>query len=254
MIIILSAPFRLLWWRNWKPNETILSTCATFLVLSYSKFLFVSISLLFYIRTHNCKCEVIPNSSVLLYDSSVKFLSSEHIPYVVLALSVITIFVLLPPLLLLLYPTRSFRKCLNSCGFCQWDILQLVMDIFQGWYKDGTEGTYDYRSLSALYMVLRIVLSYTYFRILVLRDPALLEIAIGLLYAFLGMMFLVFKPYKVNWINYTNGNIFLLLAFFALTYTTVNRGIYYIGIILGSSVALAFSLYLGCICIKKVTS
>ena len=30
------------------------------------------------------------------------------------------------------------------------------MDTFQGWCKDGTEGTYDYRPLSALYMILRV--------------------------------------------------------------------------------------------------
>ena len=118
IIVYLGTPFRLLWCRNWRPKDTILSTCATFLLLSYSKFLFVSISLLFTIRAQNCSGEVMPNSSVLLYDPSIKYLHSEHIPYAILALSVITVFVLLPPLFLLLYPTRLFRKCLNCCGFC----------------------------------------------------------------------------------------------------------------------------------------
>ena len=27
------------------------------------------------------------------------------------------------------------------------------MDLFQGWFKDGTQGTRDYRSLSVLYML-----------------------------------------------------------------------------------------------------
>ena len=44
-----------------------------------------------------------------------------------------------------------------------------IMDIFQGWYKDGTEGTYDYRPLSPLYMLLRLVLVSTYF---VLQRPS----------------------------------------------------------------------------------
>ena len=30
------------------------------------------------------------------------------------------------------------------------------MDVFQGWYNDRTEGTYDYRFLSAFFLVLRI--------------------------------------------------------------------------------------------------
>ena len=117
IIVHLSAPLRLFWCRNWRPKETILSTCATFLLLSYSKFLFVSISSLFNIRAHDCKGEVIPNSSVLLYDPSVRFLHSEHIPYIILALSVIVIFVLLPPLLLLLYPTSSSGNVSTAVDF-----------------------------------------------------------------------------------------------------------------------------------------
>ena len=254
IIVHLGTPFRLLWCKNWRPRETILSTCATFLFLSYSKFLFVSISLLFHIHVHNCSGEVIPNSSVLLYDPSIKFLHSEHIPYVILAITVIVVFVVFPPLLLLLYPTRLFRKCLNCCGFRRWDILHLIMDVFQGWYKDGTEGTCDYRSLSALYMVLRMVLSLAYFKLLVSREYYLFRVLIGIVYAFLGMIFLAFKPYKVNWMNRTDGNIFLLLAFFALTYSRVGEVIYYIGITFGLSVALGFSLYLGYKCLRKVIS
>ena len=41
--IVLSSPFRLFWCRIWRP--TILSTCATSLLLSYSKFLFISVSI-----------------------------------------------------------------------------------------------------------------------------------------------------------------------------------------------------------------
>ena len=70
------------------------------------------------------------------------------------------------------------------------------MDVFQGWYKDGTEGTYDYRSLSALYMILRIVLSFAYFELLVSREYDLFEIAVGLLYAYLGIMFLILSRTK----------------------------------------------------------
>jgi hypothetical protein len=80
-----------------------------------------------------------------------------------MSLSVTVIFVLLPPLILLLYPTKLFRKFLNCCGFRRLDILHLVMDVFQGWYKDGTEGTYDYRPLSAMYMILKMIICFSYF-------------------------------------------------------------------------------------------
>ena len=251
IVVGLSIPFRLLWCRNWRPKETILSTCATFLLLSYSKFLFVSISLLFNIRTHDCEGEIVLNSSVLLYDPSVRFLSLEHAPYVFLALSVIVVFVLLPPLLLLLYPTKLFRKCLTCCGFRRWDILQLVMDVFQGWYKDGTEGTYDYRSLSALYMILRIVFSFAYFKLLVSRKYILFEVTVGFLYVLLWVIFLALKPCKHNWMNYTDGAISLVLALLSLTYDFKNKIMSYVGIVFGFFVTSIVFLYLGYKCFRK---
>ena len=128
------------------------------------------------------------------------------------------------------------------------------MDVFQGWYKDGTEGTYDFRSLSALYMILRIVLSYTYFEVLVSRKYVLIEVSVGLLYAFLGTVTLAFQPYKVNWMNHTDGIIFLLLTFFALTIHFTIKVIYCIGIISGLSVALGVSSYFGYKCLRKIMS
>ena len=116
------------------------------------------------------------------------------------------------------------------------------MDVFQGWYKVGTEGTYDYRPFSALCMILRIVLSYAYSTLLVSRRYDIFRALFGLLYAFLGIIFLTFKLYKVNWMNYSDGNIFLLLAFFILSYGLRIRVLYYIGIISGLSVALVVSI------------
>ena len=252
IIVLLSTPLRLLWCRNWQPKETILSTCATFLLLSYNKFLLVSISLIFNVQMYACSGEAIPNSSVLLYDPSINFLSSEHIPYAILALTIIIVFVLLPPLLLLLYPTRLFKKCLNCCGFHRWDILHLVMDVFQGWYKDGTEGTFDYRYLSALYMILRTAFSFAYFEMLVSRHYIQFQVLVGLLYAFLGMTTLALQPYKVNWMNQADGTIFLLLAFFALTYYSTIKVIYYIGIAAGSSAAVVVSACLGRKCFRRL--
>ena len=65
---------------------------------------------------------------------------------------IILIFAHFPPLLLLLYLTRLFRKCLICCGF----------HVFQGWYKDETKRTYDYRPLSTLYMLQRMTFSFAY--------------------------------------------------------------------------------------------
>ena len=79
---------------------------------------------------------VVPDSTVLLYDPTIRFFHSEHIPYAILAFVTLVI-VLLCPLFLVLYPVKSFRRCLHFIGFRRWDIVYKIMDIFQGWYKDG---------------------------------------------------------------------------------------------------------------------
>ena len=56
---------------NWNPKETIFKTqCATFLLLSYSKSLFVSsyLNLLLAVPVYNSKYESVPVSTILLYN------------------------------------------------------------------------------------------------------------------------------------------------------------------------------------------
>ena len=221
IIVFLSIPlkkFFKLFHRQWNPKTSILNTFVTFILLAYSKTLFASINLLFGILSNDVNGEVVPDSTVLLYDPTIRFFHSEYIPYVVLALSVVVIFVLLPPLLLLLYPTRLFRKCLNWCGFRRWDVLHLIADVFQGWYKDGTEGSRDYRALSALYMLLRVAFCGIFVSIVYKHDGILELYAFGLFHVFLGMFFLTVKPYKKNWMNCLDGLILILVGVVLLVF------------------------------------
>ena len=186
---------------SWNPKRTILNTFATFLLLSYSKLLFTSIHLLLAFQSYNMYGEKVLSSPLLLYDPSIRLFHAEHIPYAVIALLIILIFIILPPILLLVYPTAIFKKCLTCLGFQRWDILQHIMDIFQGWYKDGTEGSGDYRSLSALYLFYRVVLSFAYaFQTLLsvttqnkYRFPRV-WLVLGLSNAFLGTAYFMLQP------------------------------------------------------------
>ena len=69
----------------------------------------------------------------------------------------LAVFCVIPTFVMLLYPTKAFQKCLNCCGMSCLP-LHIFMDAFQGCYKNGTEGTRDYRYLAGLYMFLRCLL------------------------------------------------------------------------------------------------
>ena len=232
--------------KTWNPKTTILNTCITFILLAYSKFLFTSINLLFGVRAYYSDWKVVPNSTVLLYDPTVKFFHSQHIPYAVFALFIIIVFVLLPPLLLLLYPTRLFKKCLNCCRFRRWDILQVVADIFQGWYKDGTEGTQDFRAVSALYFLLRIVLSTLFILLVFYRYRPYQWYVVGLFHVFLGVFFLVAKPYKKYWMNYIDGLLILWIG--VLVHVHANKSSLVVGVLFGTILFVLIFLFQ---CLKK---
>ena len=128
---------------QWDSKTTILKTFITFFMLSFSKMFFISIKLTLPIQTHNSKGEAISNSTVLLFDSMIKPFHFKHILYAILAIVILVAFNFLPTMILLLYPTRCFRKLMYFCKF-RWICFR------DHAFKDGTEGTTDYTYFSAL--------------------------------------------------------------------------------------------------------
>ena len=97
--------------KQWNIKTSVIEVFATFLLLANLKFLNVSFDLLTPTEVYN-----INGSSLglfLYYDASIAYFGKEHLPYAVLTLVVLFIFVLLPTVLLLLYPMRGvFRNVL----------------------------------------------------------------------------------------------------------------------------------------------
>ena len=60
----------------------------------------------------------------------------------------------MPTLLLFLYPCHICQRFLNKIN-CNSVILRTFMDVFQGNYKDGTNGTRDYRFFSGIFFCTR---------------------------------------------------------------------------------------------------
>ena len=157
-IVILSYPIRRLTgiYAGWNPKKRILTTFASFFLLSYTKIFFASLRFLLAVNLYNSHGNTVKKSAILLYDPAIRLFDSDHIIYAVLTFSAFFIFIILPTFFLALYPTRLFRKLVNMLGFQRWDILAQIMDIFQGWYKNGSNGTRDYRPVASLYFLLRI--------------------------------------------------------------------------------------------------
>ena len=139
-------------------RSSLVEAFATFLLLSYVKFLDVSFDLLVPTYTHNVHGN--KKAKYLFYDATIEVFSKHHLPFATLAVVVLLVFIFLPLLVLVLYPLRCFQKCLDFFCPMNRELLRTFADAFQGTYKDGTAGTRDYRYFAAGYLGLRI-LSFT---------------------------------------------------------------------------------------------
>ena len=136
---------------------SMIDVFATFLLLAYSKILYINFDLL----TPTVPVDPSGNSvgTFLYLDASYEYFGPDHLPYGVLALILLTIFNIIPFLLLLFYPMKCFQTCLNRFKLSHL-ALHTFVDSFAGCYKDGTEpGTRDCRYFAAMFLFLRITIS-----------------------------------------------------------------------------------------------
>ena len=187
--------------RRMNAKASIIDVFASFLVLSHVKFLSVSFDLLVPTSVRNVTGERL--GLYLYYDATFEYFGRKHLPYGILALCVSFFFLILPLLLLLLYPLKIFQRL-----FGNWQVLRIFIDSFQGIFKDGVvEGKYDYRYFSAAYLIMRIALFLTYAFTL---SGHFYSISVILLLISALIMSIV-KPYKQKLSAYVTVDIVMML-------------------------------------------
>ena len=207
------------WGRQWDPSASLVHTFATFLLLSYSKILIVSLQLLSYTQLHLPTGGTISPPRRVLHDPSLEWFGEKHLPFALPAIFILGIFVFLPALFLLLYPVKTFQKCLGCCGR-RWLALHAFADVLQGCYKNGTNGTRDCRYFAGLYLVFRIVLLPAVYggSIFGYYDEVVSTVCL----VTASLLFLLFRPYKnSSWLNIWDSIAFSLYGFaiFSIMYS-----------------------------------
>ena len=194
--------------RRVNPSASLINAFATFLLLSYSKLAVTSIILLTPTYLYNQTGHHVSN--VLMYDGTLGFFKSKkHIWLAILAITIFIIFVVLPPLLLLLYPWRCFQRFLSYFRLHRPGLI-IFMDTFQGCYKDGSNGTRDCRWFSAFYFILRIVGCVVYVLLgFSVFSKFSMQLIIQGVYTISILLLLYLKPYKNS--LYNNLDITILL-------------------------------------------
>ena len=176
--------------RNFDIQTSLIDSFATLFLLSSIKFQSVSSDLLLPTRLYDINGS--PNSKTYLYlAGDVEYFGSKHLPFAIIALLVFSMFVILPTLLLFLYPCRCFQQLLNRLH-CNFHVLRVFMDVFLGPYKDGTDNSRDLRYFAGAFFLARVI-----FVLLFGYLDFFLSVALnGLVLIILLLMMAIFQPQK----------------------------------------------------------
>ena len=199
--------------RTWDPKSSVVNAFTTFLLFSSFK-----ISLL--ILTIFNKYKPLGNGTlfhitVLYIDPNIKYTDLHKQAYFIPSLLLIMFFIAVPILCLCLYPTKLCKiltQCI--CSGRQRNLIFLFMESFQGHYKNGTSGTYDYRSASSIGFLLRLLtgvsLSRTWSGIPSTKSGSISLIALMLL--LVSLFFAHVRPCKKQYMNVIESLLYFMAA------------------------------------------
>ena len=202
--------------RQWNIKTSIIDAFATFLVLSYMKFVSVSTDLLLPTRLFNVHGH--PSHTLYLYnDASMEYFGRGHLPYAILALTVLLFVVILPLVLLVVYPCQCFQKCLTRYQL-RARALHTFMDVFQGCYKDGTNGTRDCRWFAAVYLAAQLI---AYIGYAVTLNTFFWVVSVAI-YTTVVIVLIAVRPYSSSVYNIFDPIVMSFLALFGAFVATIS--------------------------------
>ena len=203
--------------RKWDIKTSLVDSFATFFLLSNLKFLSVSFDLLVPVKVYQLNSSGhLTHTWRLYYDATIVYFGPDHLPYAVMAVIVLSVYVIFPSLLLTAYPFRWFQRALNLVPI-RWYILHTFMDSFQGCYKDGTEpGTRDCRWFASMHL-------FTGYLLLIIGaftcNTSFFPLA-SLVLVFVALLFITVQPFKQSVAHYANTTAMFLLLL-ALWYVSL---------------------------------
>lgn len=138
------------------PNSIIIHGLSAFFIMCYSQVAHLTLHMLTYfcLYSTNFNCE----EKVVNYMGYMKYFHEDHIKYAIPAIVIFLFFILIPQLLLLLYPLMF--KIMGACKLSEsrlarilWKVMPIqLLDSFQGAFKDNL------RFFAGLYFVYRTII------------------------------------------------------------------------------------------------
>ena len=202
---------------RWNSKSDIIDVFSSFFLLSFSKVLYQTFFFVSYQKIidscYNNLGVVHGYTYVTNTDLTMIYGSLGHLAYLIPSLLICFVLVVLPTLLLLLYPFKLFRRCLSLCRL-DGLALKYFVERFYACYRDGLDGGRDMRSFAALYFILRpmIAVSSSVVSLFMVsnNDPYFPR---NVILTVAALLIALCRPYKKTYMNVLDS---LLLAHFGL--------------------------------------
>ena len=150
--------------RTLDPTSSVIAAFSTFISLSFTKSLYITYSIASPQHYHVNgirHVSLVLDPSFQSKDSNQTFFTLISTWYFIPSILIVIFPVII---LLLLYPLKIFRKFLCCCcGGRKYHTIYVFMNTFQGHYKDGTNGTRDYRAVSCLSFLIKFVICWIFY-------------------------------------------------------------------------------------------
>ena len=151
--------------RSASSTEPVIRVFATFILMSISLITYETHSLILTVSVYNSSGHVL--KKVLFSDPSIETYTHQHMPYLVMALTLAFLFILCPAVLLIVYPTPLYTRLSHHISHRKQIVIKIFAETFQESFKDGLNGTRDFRMFpglailsAALYIIAEAINSY----------------------------------------------------------------------------------------------
>ena len=227
--------------RSCNYDTSLVQAFVTVFFISYSKLLFVvfrAFSRADFIDEYGTVI-----TQVTYIDPTVPMYSPRHI-YLMIFSTCVLLFIVLPPILVLIvFPTRLSNKLQTYFSPRLNLALFTFVGTFQSCYKDGTNGTRDYRALSGgilggCVLILAIEVCSHFFIEVNDRNPVISWQIVIILLIVLLVSYAVLRPYKSEVANQSSIVILALLTVCCTLYLTIDTTIFKINVSIFVFIAL----------------
>lgn len=145
------------WKQHWDIRTSLIDVFASFIFLSSTRLLSASFILLvpsYSYSLNSVNASQVDKTHYVFNAPSVVYFSWGHLPFAITAIILVLFFNFLPMILLFVYPLKNFQCLLNKFNLNS-NSLRTFIDVYQGSFKDGTNGTRDYRFFSGFILLIK---------------------------------------------------------------------------------------------------